>query len=73
VASGVVELLAARAHQRPPSVDARLVDVVAPLERVDEPQDVVDLLDVPSLRVGPAARVRVNLRLAGGAIWRRHT
>ena len=49
-------------------VDARLVDVVLALERIDRPQDIVDLLFVPPLRRRPAARVQIDLFLSRDAI-----
>ena len=52
-------------------VDARLVDVVVALHAVDEPQDVVDLIGVPPLRLRPSARVQHDLARARNAIGQR--
>ena len=41
--------------------DAVFVDVVGPLQPIEDPEDVLDLVAVPPLRLSPPDRVAVNL------------
>ena len=51
--------------------DARFVDVVAPLQPVHQRQDVVDLIVLPPLGLGPGARVQHDFVAAGDPVGER--